>query len=54
MLTPQLDLKLLGNTLPLSEPISDVFDTIKIFEYLYPEPNKRWKEILNFKKFLQK
>ena len=29
MLTPQLDLKLLGNTLPLSEPISDVFDDVK-------------------------
>lgn len=28
MLTPQLDLKLLGNTLPLSEPISDVFDNL--------------------------
>jgi circadian clock protein KaiC len=31
-----------------------VFDTLKIFEYLYPEPNRRWKEILHFKKFLQK
>jgi hypothetical protein len=28
MLTPQLDLKLLGNTLPLSEPIADFFDSI--------------------------
>lgn len=28
MLTPQLDLKLLGNTQPLSEPISDFFDEI--------------------------
>jgi hypothetical protein len=28
MLTPQLDLKLLGNTQPLSEPISDFFDAI--------------------------
>lgn len=28
MLTPQLDLKLLGNTLPLSEPIADFFDTV--------------------------
>jgi len=26
MLTPQLDLKLLGNTLPLSEPIADFFE----------------------------
>lgn len=26
MLTPQLDLKLLGNTIPLSEPIADFFD----------------------------
>lgn len=28
MLTPQLDLKLLGNTQPLSEPIADFFDAI--------------------------
>lgn len=28
MLTPQLDLKLLGNTQPLSEPIADFFDQI--------------------------
>jgi hypothetical protein len=28
MLTPQLDLKLLGNTLPLSEPIDDFFDNL--------------------------
>ena len=28
MLTPQLDLKLLGNTRPLSEPIADFFDAI--------------------------
>ena len=28
MLTPQLDLKLLGNTMPLSEPIDDYFDTV--------------------------
>ena len=28
MLTPQLDLKLLGNTLPLSEPIADFFDSV--------------------------
>jgi hypothetical protein len=28
MLTPQLDLKLLGNTLPLSEPITDFFDSV--------------------------
>ena len=28
MLTPQLDLKLLGNTLPLSEPIADFFETV--------------------------
>jgi hypothetical protein len=26
MLTPQLDLKLIGNTIPLSEPIADFFD----------------------------
>jgi hypothetical protein len=26
MLTPQLDLKVIGNTMPLSEPIADVFD----------------------------
>jgi hypothetical protein len=32
MLTPQLDLKLLGNTLPLSEPIDDYFDNVN-FEY---------------------
>jgi len=32
MLTPQLDLKLLGNTLPLSEPVDDYFDTVS-FEY---------------------
>jgi hypothetical protein len=28
MLTPQLDLKLLGNTQPLSEPIADFFDAL--------------------------
>lgn len=28
MLTPQLDLKLLGNTRPLSEPIADFFDAL--------------------------
>jgi len=28
VLTPQLDLKLLGNTLPLSEPIDDFFDGV--------------------------
>jgi hypothetical protein len=28
MLTPQLDLKLLGNTQPLSEPIADLFDRL--------------------------
>lgn len=28
MLTPQLDLKLIGNTLPLSEPIADFFDSV--------------------------
>lgn len=28
MLTPQLDLKLLGNTVPLSEPIADFFDKL--------------------------
>lgn len=28
LLTPQLDLKLLGNTLPLSEPIDDFFDNV--------------------------
>jgi hypothetical protein len=28
MLTPQLDLKLLGNTLPLSEPIADFFESV--------------------------
>lgn len=28
MITPQLDLKLIGNTLPLSEPIDDFFDTV--------------------------
>lgn len=28
MLTPQLDLKLLGNTIPLSEPIADFFDKL--------------------------
>ena len=28
MLTPQLDLKLLGNTVPLSEPIADFFDNV--------------------------
>ena len=28
MLTPQLDLKLIGNTLPLSEPIDDFFDNL--------------------------
>ena len=34
MLTPQLDLKLLGNTLPLSEPISDIFDNLN-YQYAY-------------------
>jgi hypothetical protein len=28
MLTPQLDLQLIGNTLPLSEPIADFFDSV--------------------------
>lgn len=28
MLTPQLDLKLIGNTVPLSEPISDFFENV--------------------------
>jgi hypothetical protein len=28
MITPQLDLKVIGNTLPLSEPIDDFFDNI--------------------------
>ena len=28
MLTPQLDLKLIGNTVPLSEPIADFFDKL--------------------------
>ena len=28
MLTPQLDLKVVGNTMPLSEPISDFFQTV--------------------------
>ena len=28
MLSPQLDLKLVGNTLPLSEPIDDFFDSV--------------------------
>jgi hypothetical protein len=28
VLTPQLDLKLLGNTMPLSEPIDNFFDTV--------------------------
>jgi hypothetical protein len=32
MLTPQLDLKLLGNTMPLSEPIDDYFDGVN-FDY---------------------
>jgi hypothetical protein len=32
MLTPQLDLKLLGNTLPLSEPVDDYFDNVN-FDY---------------------
>jgi hypothetical protein len=32
MLTPQLDLKLLGNTMPLSEPIDDYFDNVN-FDY---------------------
>ena len=32
MLTPQLDLKLLGNTMPLSEPIDDYFDIVN-FDY---------------------
>ena len=32
MLTPQLDLKLLGNTMPLSEPIDDYFDSVN-FDY---------------------
>ena len=32
MLTPQLDLKLLGNTMPLSEPIDDYFDDVN-FDY---------------------
>jgi hypothetical protein len=28
LLSPQLDLKLVGNTLPLSEPIADIFDEV--------------------------
>lgn len=28
MMTPQLDLKLLGNTMPLSEPVDDFFQTV--------------------------
>lgn len=32
MLTPQLDLKLIGNTMPLSEPIDDYFDSVN-FDY---------------------
>jgi hypothetical protein len=32
MLTPQLDLKLLGNTMPLSEPVDDYFDNVN-FDY---------------------
>ena len=28
MLTPQLDMKLVGNTLPLSEPVADIFEKI--------------------------
>ena len=28
LLTPQLDLKVIGNTMPLSEPIADFFDTL--------------------------
>jgi len=32
MITPQLDLKLLGNTMPLSEPIDDYFDGVN-FDY---------------------
>jgi hypothetical protein len=32
MLSPQLDLKLIGNTLPLSEPIDDFFDNVN-FQY---------------------
>lgn len=32
MLTPQLDLKLLGNTMPLSEPIDDFFERVN-FNY---------------------
>lgn len=32
MLTPQLDLKLIGNTMPLSEPIDDYFDNVN-FDY---------------------
>lgn len=28
LLSPQLDLKLVGNTMPLSEPIADVFDSV--------------------------
>jgi hypothetical protein len=32
MLTPQLDLKLLGNTIPLSEPIDDYFSNVN-FSY---------------------
>ena len=34
MLTPQLDLRLIGNTLPLSEPISDIFENIN-YTYAY-------------------
>jgi hypothetical protein len=33
LLTPQLDLKVIGNTLPLSEPIADFFETVN-FAYI--------------------
>lgn len=31
-----------------------VFDSIRIFEYLYEDENQRWKSLLRFKNFLRK
>ena len=31
-----------------------VFDTVRIFEYLYEDENQRWKSLLRFKNFLRK
>ncbi len=31
-----------------------VFDSIRIFEYLYEDDNQRWKSLLRFKNFLRK